>query len=176
MNFEIKKKNYDPETIREKLEKIKADFIEIHQQDDMYFNVENGFLKIRRSENEPARLIQYFKNFSTGGMVSNYAMVSMRKTDRISAMLMRTHGIRAHVQKKREIWHWNSITIYVDEVNGVGHFIKFVVQDSDNNTQTRMIEQIDRLVLKLKLDGTENIHASYCELTEMHNSVKNNLS
>ncbi len=173
MNFEIKKEIFDPEAIREKLEKIKADFIEAYQQDDMYFNVENGFLKIRHSGDEPARLIQYFKNFSTGGMISNYAMVSIRKTDQISAMLMRTHSIRAHVQKKREIWYWDSIHIYIDEVNGVGHFIKFVAQDSDENIPAKITEQVNRLIFKLKLDRSENIHASYCELAEMKHRDKN---
>lgn len=164
MNFEIKIKISDPEKIKAAFKKINAKWKETCLQDDTCFDVENGFLKIRRSDNKPTQLIQYFKNPSSMGMQSNYAMVSMKKTDRISIMLARTHGIKAQVQKIREIWQWNHLDVHLDKVEGLGFFIKLVAADSNDRIEDDIHREMNRLLVKLKLDNETPVSKAYSEM------------
>lgn len=171
MNFEIKLKISNPDPLKNKLKKINAQWLGVHLQNDIYFDVENGYLKIRRSDNESTQLIQYFKNVSFMGMQSNYAMVSVNKTDRLSVMLTRTHGIRVQVQKIRDIWHWESIHIFLDKVEGLGFYLKLVAQDTDTSIENDVYKDMNRLLVKLKLDDAKKIPESYCELIENKKNV-----
>lgn len=128
LNIEIKAKCRNPEQIRKYLQNRKAEYKGMDHQTDTYFNVQNGRLKLREGNIEN-NLIFYERNDQPGAKPSNFQLINVTEPGVLKKVLIKSLGIKAIVEKKREIYFINNVKFHLDEVAGLGSFAEIEASD-----------------------------------------------
>ena len=102
LNVEIKAKIENPKAIRTFLNQNKAVFIGVDVQQDTYFNVKRGRLKLRIGNIE-SNLIYYERTDTEGPKNSYFQVVNIPDSKALKEVLEKAIGIKIVVEKKREI-------------------------------------------------------------------------
>jgi predicted adenylyl cyclase CyaB len=123
LNVEIKAKCSDPSFIRNYLLANDASFKGTDEQNDTYFNVPNGRLKLREGNIEN-NLIFYERSNQAGPKSSHFHLVKITDAHGLKEVLLKSNGIKVVVKKKREIYYISNVKFHIDEVPGLGSFIE----------------------------------------------------
>ena len=94
-------------------------------QIDTYFHCRHGRLKLRQIDGLRAELVWYARPDEEGPKPSDYQLVPLQNPETLKAALAAALGVRAVVEKRREIFLYHSVRIHLDDVVGLGHFIEF---------------------------------------------------
>lgn len=105
-NVEIKGKVNDVEKICKIAEKLSGGPATVINQDDIFYKVNDGRLKLRRYPDSSAVLVRYSRNDEGGPKLSNYELLefSANEIDRaklLDEMLQKCLGVRGRVIKER---------------------------------------------------------------------------
>jgi adenylate cyclase class IV len=100
-------------------------------QEDTYFAVPRGRLKIRVHEGGSTELIAYQRADQTGERWSDYRKIDITRTPGLGEALASTIGIWCVVKKRRHLFLVKDARIHLDEVEGLGSFIEFEVTNED---------------------------------------------
>lgn len=132
VNMEIKARCKDPNLARAVLKALEADFIGLDRQKDIYFNVPVGRLKLRTGNIENA-LIHYDRADQEGPKSSHVTLFTTTEGNALLDILERSLGIKAVVDKEREIYFLGHVKFHVDKVESLGDFVEIEVIDRDGN-------------------------------------------
>ncbi len=123
-NVECKACDPDPDRSLEVCRQIGAkDHGEIWQQ-DTYFNVANGGLKLREERPGRPHLIQFERANEPQQRESRYRIIEVEDGPMLSAALAAAVGVRVVVTKRRRLLLWRDVRIHLDEVEQLGRFIE----------------------------------------------------
>jgi adenylate cyclase class IV len=123
-NLELKAIDPDPAaTLRAALGQGAEDRGTLVQR-DTYFHAVTGRLKLREAPPEPAQLIGYARADRPDPAVSAYEIVVVLDPVALHAVLARTLGVRAVVEKARRLLVWRDVRIHLDRVAGLGDFVE----------------------------------------------------
>lgn len=102
-NVEIKAKITDYDKICNEAEELSGKPATIIKQDDTFYNVNEGRLKLRTYEDNSATLVRYDRPDEGGPKLSNYELLDFdsEKAKVINTMLKKCLGIRGRVVKER---------------------------------------------------------------------------
>jgi len=173
-NVEIKARARDFEGQRLRAEALASESAERLVQEDTFFNVVAGRLKLRKFENGPAELIQYDRDESRGPKESTYIVFRTTDPEGLKEVLARSLGIRAVVRKRRTVYFFGKTRIHLDQVEGLGSFIEIEVvlgPGQDTRYGTALAEE---LMLKLEIEKEDLIAAAYVDLITGGNSGTDN--
>jgi len=123
VNFEFKARLRDEEHIRAVLKKLRARYVGTDRQVDTYFRVPQGRLKVRQGRIENA-LIFYLRPDSPRARRARIEMMLLPRRNSLRAILTRTLGILAVVDKRREIYLVGNVKVHLDRVRGLGKFVE----------------------------------------------------
>lgn len=165
-NLEIKARFKWSHKVDDILEEINAKFETAEIQNDTYFNVNNGRIKIRERQGKDAQMIQYFRDDKADIKQCRYSMVHVKNPDSVKAILTREHGIREVVHKHREVWIWENVRIHFDKVKKLGEFIELEAMVDDDNPVEVSENRIRELMVKLNIKKHNLIEQSYIDLLE----------
>ena len=135
-------------------------------QVDTYFCCRQGRLKLREITGETAQLIGYERADAAGAKASNYTLVPIDQPDPLRRCLAATLGIRAVVEKHREIFLYQNVRIHLDQVNGLGCFLEFEAVLSAEADATTGHKQVDWLCDQFQIVPDQTIAGSYVDLIE----------
>lgn len=145
-NLEIKAKVRDLKPLRNIAAKVGATLGGKDRQEDTYFKVAEGRLKLRESSLSGGELIAYFRADGIDPAESKYEKVRVQDPLRLKKILKKTLGVAATVVKEREVYRLGNVRIHLDAVEGLGEFIEFEVElkeGGDNgNSETTMADLI----------------------------------
>lgn len=96
-------------------------------QQDMYFRVPRGRLKLREAEGETAELIYYERSEETTERWSRFTREPVAGPAAIAHVLTEAFGVLAIVRKRRELYIFRDARIHIDDVEGLGTFVEFEV-------------------------------------------------
>ena len=130
MNIEIKAKCSNHEKIRKILKKKNANFLGIDHQEDTYFNVKYGRLKLREGDIEN-NLVYYQRENKSGPKESDFMLFPVKKDSSLKLLLKKSLGILVIVKKVREIYYLDNVKIQLDNVKGLGKFMEIEVDDKN---------------------------------------------
>jgi adenylate cyclase class 2 len=131
-NIEIKAKCTDLSQARTRAVAIHTGYLSLLHQIDTYFITQKGRLKLRETNNKSAELIPYLKDYQSGPMKSDYAVLAVKDPDAVKSLFHTLLGTEFVVDKKREVFLFENVRIHLDEVAGLGSFIEFeAVCESD---------------------------------------------
>lgn len=97
------------------------------RQRDTYFPVERGWLKLRVQDGVPAQLIADVRHETATTRASARHRVEVPDPAALAAALTAVHGAGPVVQKTRRVLRWETVSIHLDEVAGLGAFIELEV-------------------------------------------------
>lgn len=164
-NLELKARDADPERSLKTCESLGAESLGALLQEDTYFAVPRGRLKIRREEGAAACLIAYQREDLRGRKESRYRLVEIDDASGMEEALADVLGVTAVVSKARRLFVFEGVRIHLDRVDGLGCFIEL--------EGVAVPEDVDLGRLEILLSGLRDsfgiadvdlVGSSYCDL------------
>jgi len=163
-NIELKARLRDPAAARASAQSVGTGYLGIERQTDTYFHVPHGRLKLREIAGGAAVLIFYRRPDDTAAKAGDYRLVPVSAPAEMKQALSAALGIRAVVEKRREIFLADNVRIHLDEVAGLGSFLEFEAVLSSNVDDAAGHAQLDRLSRHFGLLPADLLQSSYGEL------------
>jgi predicted adenylyl cyclase CyaB len=163
-NIEIKAKARD--FLRQKglaSQIAKAPETLIHQ-DDTFFEVPQGRLKLRIFSPTHGELIYYQRNDIESPKQSNYSISETSTPYILKDVLSLALPLRGSVRKKRHLFLVGQTRIHFDEVESLGTFIELEVVMKDNQPTDEGLQITDDLMKKLEIQNDDLIKGAYIDL------------
>ncbi|KAF2905967.1 hypothetical protein ILUMI_00198 [Ignelater luminosus] len=128
-NVEIKAKVRNLADLISRAKKISNSEGTIIPQNDTFYKVQQGRLKLRKFEDGNAELIYYERPDSEGPKTSSYEKCSIKsgEVEGLNAVLSRALGTTGIVKKVRQLFLVEQTRIHVDQVEGLGDFMELEV-------------------------------------------------
>ena len=133
-------------------------------QEDTFFNVLKGRLKLRMFSPSQGELIYYERDNINGPKQSNY---SISKTDdpiKLKNMLSCALGVQGVVRKKRYLFIVGQTRIHLDDVEGLGYFIELEVVMQPNQTANECLQIANQIMEKMQIREDDLIDVAYIDL------------
>lgn len=167
VNIEIKARAADPAAIRAYLIEHGAEAMGTDHQIDTYFSVARGRLKIREGTIE--NCIVWYERPDTAGpkrcdyIIEKYARGDTALTS-LKAILTASVGVRAIVDKRREIYFIGRTKFHIDEVKGLGSFFEIEAIGGEGATVEDLRRECGRYLAELGIREGDLVEKSYGEL------------
>lgn len=162
-NLELKARDRDPARSLEVCARLRTEDAGLLIQQDTYFNVPNGRLKLRREGDGPAQLISYERADSAGSRESSFRIVEVPDATGTEAALEAALGVTGRVSKQRRLFLLEEVRIHLDLVVGLGTFIEFEAQ-AGRTDPARFSQRLAELCQSFGLDDSDFVGKSYCDL------------
>ena len=133
-------------------------------QDDIYYRVRKGRLKLRIINHRAGELIYYQRPDTKGGRQSDYSIVPVPDPDLMDAVLRSAFGVRGVVKKHRRLFLYKNARIHIDTVEGLGTYLEFEVVMNAGKAQARRMLVYLTQVFGVRKETTTA--GSYADLLE----------
>jgi predicted adenylyl cyclase CyaB len=164
-NLELKAVDNDPKGSLRTCESLGAEDKGILLQEDTYFNVPQGRLKLRRERGATAHLIAYERPDLADQKESRYRIVEVGDALGLEEALASSLGITAVVRKERRLFLSEDVRIHLDSVEDLGSFIEFEgVADPRGEDLARFEAQLVDLRRSFGIEDADLVGGSYCDL------------
>jgi predicted adenylyl cyclase CyaB len=164
LNFEFKAKTSELSDLENKFLTLNPKFIGEDNQTDTYFNVFTGRLKLREGNIENA-LIWYKRKNTAGAKQSEILLYKHNPDKTLKDILIKVHGIKVVVQKKRKIYFIDNVKFHFDTVSGLGTFIEVEAIDANGNLGIEKLKaQADKYSAFFNIEHSDFIAHSYSDM------------
>ncbi|MBA2562033.1 MAG: class IV adenylate cyclase [Chitinophagaceae bacterium] len=166
LNFEFKAKAIELDTLEKKFLKLHPKFIGEDNQTDTYFNVAKGRLKLREGNIENA-LIWYERENTAAAKQSDVLLYQHKPDKTLKDILIKVHGIKVIVQKKRRIYFIGNVKFHFDTIAELGTFIEVEAIDKDGTLGIEKLkEQADNYAAFFNVKASDYIALSYSDMLQ----------
>lgn len=173
---ELKAKVDDLQEIRNKIVAMTAKPVGTFRQIDTYFQTPKGRLKFREiNGSDKVTLIYYEREDIAGPKKSDVSIVEIQRPLAlyIKRLLDKALGVKAVVDKLREVYRYQGIQIHLDTVKELGTFVEF---EKDTPKGKRDVDRGCRilrgLMEKIGIRERNLERQSYCDLVSRRTSTK----
>jgi predicted adenylyl cyclase CyaB len=139
-------------------------FCETLEQEDVYFTVPRGRLKLRLVPARPGQLIFYERPNIGGPKESVYEIVQVEEGRLLAALLGTALGVKGKVVKTRQVFLRDNIRLHLDQVEGVGSFLELEAVIREHHEEERATREITNLLSYLGIPPMALMHGSYIDL------------
>lgn len=136
------------------------------KQEDYYFHIDKGRLKLRVLSINKGELIYYERSDNTGPKLSTYQIYKTDTPNRLIDVLDSSYGIRSIVRKTRYLYIYKRTRIHLDTVDSLGEFIELEVVLGRNDDINKGEEEAANLINRLGISDEDLVGASYIDLLE----------
>lgn len=133
-------------------------------QEDTFFHVETGRLKLRRFADGTAELIAYHRPDHSGPKTSSYELTDVPDPDRCLAELTERHGVRGVVRKHRHLWMIGRTRVHLDRVEGLGTYVELEVVLREDESEADGDAEAARLMDALGISESDLVEGAYADL------------
>ncbi len=163
-NIEIKAKARNLAQIRELVERLPVSSREVLVQEDTFFFVENGRLKLRRFADERGELIRYERADEKGPKTCEYRISATNYPDVVLRSLSGRYAIQGVVKKMREVYIVGQMRIHLDDVEGLGNFVEFEYVLNEGQDVREGEERVNELIGILGISRDDLEDKGYIDL------------
>ena len=135
-------------------------------QDDSFFNVPHGRLKLRQFADGSAELIHYHRADSPDTKASDYVRVPVPDPAALREALARACGLLGRVQKERLLLLAGNTRIHLDRVTGLGDFMELEVVLHAGQSDADGAATAEALMDALGLADANRLAGSYLDLMQ----------
>jgi predicted adenylyl cyclase CyaB len=165
-NVEIKARVPSLEDIHRIARDLSGGSPELIQQEDVFFNCDQGRLKLRIFPDGEGQLIYYRREDAPGPKSSDYDIAPVRTAYLLREVLSLAYGVRGVVRKKRWLYWVGKTRLHLDKVEGLGTFVELEVV-MDPGEETERGDEIARQLLDvLKVRSEDLVPCAYIDLIE----------
>jgi adenylate cyclase class IV len=140
------------------------------EQDDTFFRVPHGRLKLRQFADGSAELIHYERADTVDAKASDYVRVAAPDPDALREALARGCGLLGRVRKTRWLLLKGATRIHIDRVHGLGDFMELEVVLRDDQSDADGAAIAEALMRELGLAAAERIAGAYLDLLQSASS------
>jgi predicted adenylyl cyclase CyaB len=130
-------------------------------QQDTYFRIPRGRLKLREAEGETAELIYYERVEESAERWSRFTREPVAATAGLVHVLTEAFGVLAVVRKRRELYIFRDARIHIDDVEGLGTFVEFEVTGGEIPSSVATMRELRNA---FRIDEESVIRVSYSDL------------
>lgn len=134
------------------------------EQDDTFFAVPQGRLKLRQFADGSAELIHYYRADSADAKASDYVRVPVPDPAALREALTRACGLQGRVRKLRWLLLVGQTRIHLDRVQALGEFMELEVVLRPEQTDADGGAIADALMAQLGLTQAQRLAGSYMDL------------
>ena len=163
-NVEIKARLPDIEATRRLVERIAAGPGQVVEQQDTFYRVPEGRLKLRERSDAGAELIYYRRPDAVGPRESEYEVAAVPDAGRLRALLAAALGVAGRVVKRRTLYRSGRTRIHLDEVRDLGSFLELEVELAPGEPVGAGIRDAERLMTALEIDRATLVATAYVDL------------
>ena len=165
-NIEIKARARDFAGIRDKAENLSDTPVQVIPQEDIFFNVEKGRLKLRILATDQSQLIYYTRPDQEGPKRSDYHITRSADPHNLKRVLELACGIRGMVRKTRYLYLVGQTRIHLDDVEGLGQFMELEVVLEEGQSDAEGQKIAEELMSALGVERGDLIDGAYMDLIE----------
>jgi adenylate cyclase len=134
------------------------------EQDDLFFDVPRGRLKLRTLATDAGELIFYERADEAGPKTSSYSIAPTSDPESLGALLSSALGVRGRVVKRRRLYRSGATRIHLDRVEGLGEFVELeVVLDTETSADDGAATA-RALLRKLGIEKHQLVRGAYLDL------------
>ena len=164
INFEFKAVATDLAALEKKLLTLNPKYIGEDNQVDTYFNVAQGRLKLREGNIENS-LIWYERTNTAGAKQSDILLYHHSPDKALKDILVKLHGIKVVVDKKRKIYFIDNVKFHFDIVESLGTFVEVEAIDKTGDIGIdKLKEQCNYYSAFFNVEPSDYIAVSYSDL------------
>ena len=134
------------------------------EQDDSFFHVPQGRLKLRQFADGSGELIHYLRPDAADAKASDYVRVPAPDPAALREALARGCGLVGRVRKTRWLLLAGQTRIHLDRVEGLGDFMELEVVLRDGQTDAEGVAIAEALMHDLGLAQAERLAGAYLDL------------
>lgn len=163
-NVEIKARASDFQKQKQIAQNLSSADAEIQHQEDIFFRVPAGRLKLRLFAKGSGTLIQYHRKDALVPTESRYQLVHTDDPAGLKQALTTALGVWAEVRKERSIYITGQTRIHLDRVEGLGNFIELEVVLERNEPLSHGTAIAEEFMRKLGIKKDDLIEKAYADL------------
>ncbi len=152
VNVEIKARVGDVDSLRERIRVLAGRDARVLRQEDTFFQVPSGRLKLRVIDGTQGELIYYDRDDELGPTPSTYLISPVADPEGLKEVLSGALGVRGVVRKERELFMVGRTRVHLDDVEGLGWFMELEVVlalgESADTGQADVQELLEALLIQ----------------------------
>jgi predicted adenylyl cyclase CyaB len=165
-NIEIKARIDSVEALLPRARALAECDPELIVQDDTFYRVAQGRLKLRRFADGGAELIHYHRPNAPTARASDYVRVPVADPAALDEALTRANGQLGRVRKQRWLLLVGQTRVHLDRVQGLGDFLELEVVLQDQQADAHGRDIAETLMQHLGLAGAQRLAGSYLDLDQ----------
>jgi adenylate cyclase class IV len=165
-NIEIKARIASIEALLPVAQALAGGTPELIAQDDSFFKVTHGRLKLREFADGSAELIHYARDNTAAAKASDYVRVPVPHPALLREALSRGLGLLGRVQKQRWLLLIGATRIHIDRVLGLGDFMELEVVLQNGQTDADGVLLAEKLMVQLGLSDAPRVAGAYLDLLQ----------
>lgn len=165
-NVEIKARVRDLEALCARAQALSGQSGELISQEDVFFNVAHGRLKLRILAPDHGQLVYYERPDAAGPRPSHYFISTTSEPAVLRDLLTRALGVRGVVRKQRWLYWVGNTRVHLDQVEGLGTFMELevVLREGDSAAEGARIARA--LMQSLGVEAADLVEGAYMDLLE----------
>lgn len=167
-NIEIKARILNTPRLRATVEAMSDTPVEVLNQQDVFFAVASGRLKLRTMGDRRGELIHYDRPDTAGPKGSHYLIAPTTAPDVLMTILSRVLPIVGVVRKQRSLYRVGQTRIHLDQVEYLGDFLELEVVLRPGQTDEEGVSITEDLMSRLEIPREQFVGKAYIDLLQDH--------
>jgi predicted adenylyl cyclase CyaB len=165
-NIEIKARVQDFVGLKALAERLSDTPVQVIPQEDTFFNIPKGRLKLRELAPDHAQLVWYTRADDSGPKRSDYQIYETGDPAQLKSTLTLALGVRGVVKKIRYLYLAGQTRIHLDDVEGLGHFMELevVMRPGQSDMEGQVVAE--ELMNKLGITPGDLLNGAYMDMIE----------
>lgn len=163
-NLEVKARVDDPAALRARVEELADTQGELLHQEDVFYEVGAGRLKLRTMGESRAELIHYHRPDSAGPSLSDYTIAPTSDPDALRRILGAVLPVLGVVRKERLLYLVGQTRVHLDRVEGLGDFLELEVVLGPAQAEEDGVRVAERLMERLGVERGSLVEGAYLDL------------
>jgi predicted adenylyl cyclase CyaB len=165
-NIEIKARVHDFESLQASAAQLSDAPCQTISQEDTFFKVPQGRLKLRELSSHYGQLIYYQRQDICGPKRSEYQIYETDDPAGLKIILAKAYGIRGVIAKIRYLYMAGQTRIHLDDVKGLGKFMELEVVLQPGQTDSEGQTIAESLMSKLGIEDIDLVDSAYMDMLE----------
>jgi predicted adenylyl cyclase CyaB len=163
-NVEIKARLRDPLRVRPLIESLSDSPVQVLHQEDTFFRVSAGRLKLRSLGEGRGELILYHRTEEAGPKVSEYTLAPTSDPEAMRRILCSALGVEGRVRKERLLYLIGQTRVHLDRVDGLGEFLELEVVLAAEQPVEHGVRVARELLERLGIAEEDLVAGAYLDL------------
>jgi predicted adenylyl cyclase CyaB len=164
-NIEIKARAHHFDQLRERAAALAPDAPLIFRQQDFFYDVPSGRLKLRQfDDGTPSELIFYQRDDRDGPKVSYYSRSPVTNPEAMHSLLATALTTRGIVTKERHVYLVGRTRIHLDRVDGLGDFVELEVVLGQDDDEAAGEKEAHDMFARLGVAQSDLVPLAYVDL------------